>query len=110
VNGVLKGVRFSPSSALLNATARSELDRLVNELAQNPNVMIELYAHTDGARGPDFALQLARARVTQVGRYLINKGVSPRRLQARAFGSSRPVSNDPAAEVNNRIELVISNQ
>lgn len=110
VNGILRGVRFSPSSALLNVDARSELDRLASELARNPNVMIELFAHTDGARGPDFALQLARARVTQVGRYLINKGVSPRRIQARAFGSNRPMSNDPAAQVNNRIELAISNQ
>ena len=109
VSGVLSGVRFAPSSALLGSVAQSELDQLVKELNQNPNTSIELLAHTDGARGPDFALQLARARVTQVGRYLINKGVLPNRIQARAFGSNRPLSNDPAARVNNRIELVVIN-
>ena len=109
VDGILRGVRFSPSSALLDAVARRELDQLVNELKQNPDVTIELLAHTDRARGPDFALQLARARVTQVGRYIIDRGVSPTRVKARAFGSNRPLSNDPTAQVNNRIELVIGN-
>jgi len=93
VNGTLSSVRFARSSAQLNTVAQNELDQLASELQQNPNVTIELRAHTDGARGPDFALQLARARVREVGRYLINKGVSARRIQARAFGSNRPVSN-----------------
>ena len=109
VDGILNGVRFAPSSALLGTVARNDLDQLVDELNQNPSVMIELQAHADRTRGPDFALQLTRARVTQVGRYLIDRGVSANRIQARAFGSNRPVSNDPTALANNRIELVIIN-
>ena len=104
-SGILQGVRFSLASALLDIQSRNVLDQLAVELRQNPTVRVELQSHTDGLRGDDFAIKLSRARVAQVGRYLLSRDVSANQLSARAFGSRRPLFSDITAVGNNRLEL-----
>jgi len=104
-SGVLKGVRFATASAILDIRSRNVLDQLAVELRQNPTVRVELQSHTDGVRGADFAIKLSRARVSQVGRYLLSRAVSANQLSARAFGSRRPLFSDITAVGNNRLEL-----
>lgn len=106
-SGVLQGVRFASSSALLDIQSRNVLDQLATEIQQNPSLRLELQSHTDGARGADYALDLSRARVSQVGRYLISRGVSVQQLSARAYGNRRPLLTDIANVGNNRLELEI---
>ncbi len=104
-SGVLKGVRFATASAILDTRSRNVLDQLAVELRQNPTVRVELQSHTDGVRNADFAIKLSRARVSQVGRYLLSRAVSPNQISARAFGSRRPLFSDIKAVGNNRLEL-----
>jgi len=66
------------------------LDRLVETLNDNPNVVIELRSHTD-ARGSALAnVELSQKRAQSVVNYLIEKGIQPARLRAKGYAATMP--------------------
>ena len=66
------------------------LDNLVQIFNDNPNITVEIGAHTD-ARGSEAAnLELSQKRAQSVVNYLIEKGVAPDRLSSKGYGKSTP--------------------
>ena len=66
------------------------LDGLVELLGDNPNITIELGAHTD-SRGSEAVNQpLSQRRAQSVVDYLIQKGIASDRLTAKGYGFSQP--------------------
>ncbi|HAF29915.1 MAG TPA: hypothetical protein DCG75_12810 [Bacteroidales bacterium] len=66
------------------------LDKLVETLNDNPNVVIELRSHTD-ARGSAMAnVELSQKRAQSVVNYLIEKGIQPARLRAKGYAATMP--------------------
>ncbi|MBU8891488.1 MAG: OmpA family protein [Bacteroidales bacterium] len=66
------------------------LDKLVETLNDNPNVVIELRSHTD-ARGSAFSnVELSQKRAQSVVNYLIEKGIQPARLRAKGYAATMP--------------------
>jgi peptidoglycan-associated lipoprotein len=66
------------------------LDKLVETLADNPNVTIELMSHTDSRDTEEYNYDLSQKRAQSVVQYLIEKGVEPERLSAKGYGESSP--------------------
>lgn len=110
-NGVIDGVNFEPSSAKLTRTAQGLLDNVVATLAENPDVMVSIGAHTDSQGDDDFNMSLSRNRAINVATYLIHKGVPKNLMSARAFGELVPIADNESSEGkarNRRVELVAS--
>jgi peptidoglycan-associated lipoprotein len=60
-------------------------------LVENPNITVELAAHTD-SRSPDkYNLDLSYKRAKSCVDYLISKGVSGDRITPKGYGESRPL-------------------
>ena len=72
----------------LRAESTSELDKLVEILNDNPNIIIELGAHTDFRGDENHNNKLSHQRAESVVNYLVNKGISKARLRSRGYGSS----------------------
>jgi len=105
--GVLRGVDFFSGTSELTATGTRLLLRLAQQLAQTPDVQIEIQTHTDVSMG-DAAMTLTRQRAVAVARVLIAAGVGTRQLAARAFGSNKPRASNAQAggrRINNRVEI-----
>jgi peptidoglycan-associated lipoprotein len=66
------------------------LDKLIETLADNPNITIELMSHTDSRDTEEFNLALSQQRAQSVVDYLIGKGVDEARLSPRGYGESSP--------------------
>jgi peptidoglycan-associated lipoprotein len=66
------------------------LDKLVETLADNPKVTIELMSHTDSRDTEEYNQDLSQKRAQSVVQYLIEKGVEPERLSPRGYGESSP--------------------
>lgn len=66
------------------------LDKLIETLADNPNITIELMSHTDSRDTEEFNLTLSQQRAQSVVDYLIGKGVDQARLSPRGYGESSP--------------------
>lgn len=82
------------------------LDNLVETLNDNPNVTIELMSHTDSRGTPADNIELSQKRAQSVVDYLISKGISPDRLQARGYGETQPkVVDEKVKEQYDFLEL-----
>ncbi|MFW5644372.1 MAG: OmpA family protein, partial [Bacteroidota bacterium] len=88
-----------------------ELDRLSEFLTVNPDVEIELNAHTDSRGGYYFNLQLSQNRAEAVKSYLSLNGIDPSRIIVRGFGESFPDIPNPTNEAeharNRRVEFKV---
>lgn len=70
------------------------LDKLVETLNNNPNIVIELGSHTDFRSDDKYNLELSQKRAQSVVNYLIEKGIEPERLIAKGYGESTPKKVD----------------
>ena len=75
--------RLLPSSA-------HALDSLVTMLNDNPNITIELSAHTDFRGSNEFNQKLSQQRAESVVNYLISKGIAADRLTPVGYGEEHP--------------------
>lgn len=114
---VLKSVQFEYNSSVLSAASKKALDTTLIELfKQNPEIIIELSAHTDDKGSDDFNMRLSQKRAESVVAYLISQGVSKDQLNAKGYGETRPIApnskpdgsdNPEGREQNRRTEFKI---
>lgn len=99
---ILSGVNFAPGSARVPQAARAALDSLAVALAAQPNVVIEIAAHSDGTAAE--SLHLTQLRADAVRAYLVSKGIALQRITAKGYGFGEPVTRETgaAARVRNR--------
>lgn len=101
------------------ATIREEsfpiLDNIVNYLNANPDIRVELSAHTD-SRGSDwYNLRLSDRRAKSTLDYLVKKGIDPSRLISKGYGEKMLRNHckngvqctDEEHEYNRRVEMKI---
>lgn len=92
----IPNIFYEYGSAALNPDSRAALDRLVELMRDNPDIIIELAAHTD-SRGTDEAnLNLSQRRAQAVVDYLIREGIYEERMYAVGYGESEPKAVDKA--------------
>lgn len=79
-----------------NVTTESAqaLDGLVKLLQDNPNITIELSAHTDLVGNAQANKTLSEKRAQSVVSYLIDKGIAADRLTPVGYGKEKPVVAD----------------
>lgn len=98
-------LRFATNSAELTAEDRSALERVVPCLAEG---RFEVSGHTDASGNDTINEPLSEARARSVLAYLVSRGIGAARLEARGYGSSRPIADDSTPEGrerNRRVEL-----
>lgn len=76
-------------SNLLTSSAQA-LDSLVTLLNDNPNITIELSAHTDYKGSDEYNKALSQRRAEEVVKYLIAKGIAADRLVPKGYGEEKP--------------------
>ena len=78
----------------LSPESQKELDNLVKLLNDNPNITIELSAHTDSVGTAESNMELSQKRANTAVEYLIGKGIAKDRLVPKGYGESQPVVVD----------------
>jgi peptidoglycan-associated lipoprotein len=87
-------VQYDLGKATLTAAAKDSLEFLYNVLSDNPNITIELSAHTD-TRGSDKSnLTLSDARAKSCVDYLISRGIETERMTSKGYGETMPIISD----------------
>ena len=90
----LDNIFFEFGKATLTPESSAALDKLVKVLNDNPNITIEIGAHTDRIGSADGNLQLSGKRAQSVVDYLIKGGIEAERLTAKGYGKTQPVVVD----------------
>ncbi|MBR1889092.1 MAG: OmpA family protein [Alloprevotella sp.] len=88
---LIRGINYEFDKAVITDSSTVALNRLVKLLQENPNVTIELAAHTDYRGSDAYNQRLSQARAQNVVNYLINQGIDRNRLTAVGYGKTRPV-------------------
>ncbi|MDR1645745.1 MAG: OmpA family protein [Tannerellaceae bacterium] len=87
---VVENIFYAYDSAVLRPESKEALDELIRMLNDNPNVTIELGAHTDRMGTETYNEALAQRRAQSVVDYLIAGGIPAARLEAKGYGESVP--------------------
>ena len=80
----------------ITKASEEELNRLVKLLNDNPNITIELSAHTDLVGNEEFNLELSQKRAQSCCNYLVAHGIEQERLTPVGYGKTKPVIADKA--------------
>ena len=80
----------------LTQASEKEMEGLIKLLNDNPNITIELSAHTDMKGNEEFNQELSQKRAQACCDYLIKKGIEKERLTPVGYGKSKPVVADKA--------------
>ena len=89
------------------------LDQVVRIMLENPDLMMEIAAHTDDVGSSDFNLELSIKRAQSIVDYLVSKGIDKIRLKGSGYGEGRPISTNNTEEgrrKNRRVEFLILNK
>ncbi len=108
---VLKNIFFETGKFALQNESRSELDKLVTLLTDNPNLKIQIDGHTDNIGQEKDNQLLSTNRAKAVVDYLLSKLINTQRLTYKGFGSTKPIatnSSESGKALNRRTELSIT--
>ncbi len=106
----LSYINFEENSEKLTEDSKYQLDDVHAFLSANNNVKMEFDGYTDNTGDPGANQLLSQSRAQAVVRYLSGKGISPTRMVAKGFGSSKPIDNantEEAKAKNRRTEIRI---
>ena len=78
----------------ITKASEEELNRLVKLLNDNPNITIELSAHTDLKGTDEFNNELSQKRAQSCCNFLLAHGIEQERLTPMGYGKTKPVVVD----------------
>ena len=87
---VVENIFYDFDKATLRPESQEALDEIIKVLDDNPNVTLEMGAHTDSKGSDKYNEGLAQRRAQSVVDYLIAAGIPSDRLTAKGYGESVP--------------------
>jgi outer membrane protein OmpA-like peptidoglycan-associated protein len=112
INGAFADSYFD-SSDKLTSNAYIMLDQIIKLMNKYPYVRLEVAVHSDNTGSPETSLALSQLRSRLLVAYMINRGISSKRLVATGFGASKPIAPnflEKERKLNRRIDFIILTQ
>jgi OOP family OmpA-OmpF porin len=113
---ILKDIYYDFDKATLRSQSLIVLDTVVAIMLDNPNIIIEMSAHTDSKGKDAYNIKLSQKRAQACVDYLISKGISTSRMIAKGYGKTRPIApntlpdgkdNPEGRQLNRRTEFKV---
>lgn len=73
--------------------AEKDLNAILELMVKYPEMVIELGSHTDSRGDDDYNQKLSLRRANSARRWLINKGIDSKRIQAKGYGETVILNN-----------------
>ncbi|MEM9490430.1 MAG: OmpA family protein, partial [Myxococcota bacterium] len=109
-SGVVK-VAFRRNKSEMRSSSKKTLRAVIKLLKANPNVRLEIAAHTDSRKGADKSRTITQEQADAVVAYLVRRGIDKTRLSAVGHGMDRPLADNGSSKgrkQNRRIEFSFS--
>lgn len=108
---ILKKIYFDTAKDTIKPISFGVLDQVAEVLQYNKSIeKIRIEGHTDDRGGEAYNKNLSELRTAAVLQYLLGQGIEAHRLEAVAFGESRPATTDAGIAghaQNRRVEFAI---
>lgn len=105
------GILFDFDKSDLKPVAKTNIQKLVTSLNENPDTDILVVGHTDNVGRAEYNLGLSDRRAASVKSYAVAQGLAPSRIKTQGKGASEPIASNETEEgraQNRRVEIVIS--
>lgn len=105
---VLDGIVFSTGKSDISPESENILIQAYNTLNLNPDIVVEIRGYTDNKGRKSSNKKLSLARAEAVKGWLVAKGITPDRIEAKGLGQDNPVAPNTTEEgrqKNRRIEF-----
>ncbi|MCU0429059.1 MAG: OmpA family protein [Cytophagaceae bacterium] len=107
---VFNNIFFDFDKSKIKKESEEDLEKMYQFLLQYPEFHIEVAGHTDARGSADYNQKLSERRAQAVMHWLIKKGISKKRLQAKGYGEALPLSQletEEGRQLNRRTEFKI---
>ena len=89
---VLRNIYYDYDNWSILPDAANELDRLVTLMNENPDMKVELSAHTDQRGTIKYNLKLSQLRAQAAVDYVVSKGINKTRITGTGYGKSQLIN------------------
>ncbi|MCK9411353.1 MAG: OmpA family protein [Prolixibacteraceae bacterium] len=89
VYNILFGFNFGYDKSNIDGKSSTELDRMINDLKENPTVDVEIAAHADSRGSAAYNMKLSERRGQSLKNYLIANGIASSRINVVSFGETK---------------------
>ena len=89
----LNPILFDFDKHNIKPQAAFELDKLVELMKKNPDMVIKVEGHTDNRGSDAYNMDLSERRARSTVQYVISKGIAKDRISGQGFGESRPAAD-----------------
>ena len=103
-------IQFETGSASIKPESYKLLDEILQSSVVAEGLKVGVYGHTDNVGGAQSNQKLSEDRANSVKSYLLSKGLSPQRIEAKGFGPSNPTADNATAAgraKNRRVQIVL---
>lgn len=100
------------TARLWNGRVARHLDNVAAVLNNNPDLILNIEAHTDNVSDPDANYDLSIGRAVSIESALVLRGIDETRINAKGFGHTRPIAANasPMGRLQNRrVDLIFPN-
>ena len=108
---ILDPVYFDFGKPVIKRESYAILDEVAAAIKGDRHLaLIEIQGHTDERGAEEYNREVSDQRAHAIEKYLVDKGVEPKRLRAKGYGESQPLDkghNEKAWAKNRRMAFVI---
>jgi len=108
---ILNNITFESNAAELSPESLMELEGVIKLLQNNPDIQIEISAHTDDIGTDEFNLDLSVRRARSVKEYMVRNNIPHFRMTSVGYGETNsivPNDNDENRTKNRRVEIKVT--
>jgi len=106
----IPNINFEINSSELKVESYKELDKVIELMRKNPQIKVEISAHTDDLGSEKYNMLLSEKRAKSVVDYMILNDLPANRIIAKGYGETKPIVPNTSEEnraLNRRVELKI---
>ena len=106
---ILEGIVFTSAKTDINPSSAETLEKALMTLKTYSDIEVEISGHTDKIGAYEMNIKLSQRRADAVKKWLVEKGIDPKRITAQGYGPDKPIAPNSTKEgrqKNRRIEFV----
>jgi len=110
VDAASSKLKFATGSNQLTKKQTAPLNSLIQLMADNATIQLEIGGHTDNVGSLTINEKLSLSRAKVVMQYLIKKGIDVKRLSINGFAFNQPIADNKTSQgraMNRRVEIVV---
>ncbi len=107
---VTYGVHFEVNSDVPRADSEPTLNDMLQTMKDEAWLKLQVEGYTDATNSAAYNQNLSERRAHAVVQWLLDKGISVKRLKSKGFGMNKPVASNDTAQgraLNRRVELSV---